>query len=178
MIVVSLAGAASAQDATYAITIDGDLQDWKDVPPIVLTALARGRATRKALDVPPTIHAYAAWCTKGLLIAADVVDTLERIGFPGHPFAEQVVLHLERQPKRPPEPPEAVDCALICAGAQAADRGGGRRHGRDDQRCAVSYAWYRRAQAALKNDPFFQEYPEWKAAMEQQIKMGVRAEQQ
>jgi DNA topoisomerase-6 subunit A len=36
----------------------------------------------------------------------------------------------------------------------------------------------KRAQAALKNDPFFQHYPEWSAALEQQIKMGVRAEQQ
>jgi DNA topoisomerase-6 subunit A len=35
-----------------------------------------------------------------------------------------------------------------------------------------------RARAALKNDPFFQAYPEWSRALEQQIQMGVRAEQQ
>jgi DNA topoisomerase-6 subunit A len=36
----------------------------------------------------------------------------------------------------------------------------------------------RRAKAALKNDPFFRAHKPWRAAMEQQIKMGVRAEQQ
>ena len=36
----------------------------------------------------------------------------------------------------------------------------------------------KRAQAALKNDPFFQVYPEWAKALKQQIDMGVRAEQQ
>jgi DNA topoisomerase-6 subunit A len=36
----------------------------------------------------------------------------------------------------------------------------------------------KRARAALKNDPFFQQFPEWKKALEQQIQMGVRAEQQ
>ncbi len=36
----------------------------------------------------------------------------------------------------------------------------------------------KRAKAALKNDPFFQSHGAWRAAIEQQIKMGVRAEQQ
>jgi DNA topoisomerase-6 subunit A len=36
----------------------------------------------------------------------------------------------------------------------------------------------KRARAALKNDPFFHHYPEWRKALEQQIQMGVRAEQQ
>ena len=36
----------------------------------------------------------------------------------------------------------------------------------------------KRAKAALKNDPFFQTYPQWGRALQQQIKMGVRAEQQ
>jgi DNA topoisomerase-6 subunit A len=36
----------------------------------------------------------------------------------------------------------------------------------------------RRAKAALKNDPFFRAHKPWRDAMEQQIKMGVRAEQQ
>ena len=36
----------------------------------------------------------------------------------------------------------------------------------------------RRAKAALKNDPFFQAHAPWRKAIEQQIKMGVRAEQQ
>ena len=36
----------------------------------------------------------------------------------------------------------------------------------------------KRAKAALKNDPFFRAHKEWRQAVEQQIKMGVRAEQQ
>jgi DNA topoisomerase-6 subunit A len=36
----------------------------------------------------------------------------------------------------------------------------------------------KRAKDALKNDPFFQRHKEWRKALEQLIKMGVRAEQQ
>ena len=36
----------------------------------------------------------------------------------------------------------------------------------------------KRAKDALKNDPFFQAYPKWKKALNQMLKMGVRAEQQ
>lgn len=36
----------------------------------------------------------------------------------------------------------------------------------------------KRAKDALKNDPFFQHYPQWARALEQLLKMGVRAEQQ
>ena len=36
----------------------------------------------------------------------------------------------------------------------------------------------KRAKDALKNDPFFQHYPQWARAFEQLLKMGVRAEQQ
>jgi DNA topoisomerase-6 subunit A len=36
----------------------------------------------------------------------------------------------------------------------------------------------KRAEDALKNDPFFQERPQWRQAIEQLLKMGVRAEQQ
>jgi DNA topoisomerase-6 subunit A len=36
----------------------------------------------------------------------------------------------------------------------------------------------KRGQDAMKNDPFFASYPEWKAAIEQLLEMGVRAEQQ
>jgi DNA topoisomerase-6 subunit A len=36
----------------------------------------------------------------------------------------------------------------------------------------------KRAEDALKNDPFFQERPEWRKAIQQLLKMGVRAEQQ
>jgi DNA topoisomerase-6 subunit A len=36
----------------------------------------------------------------------------------------------------------------------------------------------KRAKAALKNDPFFLEFKAWRKALEQQIQMGVRAEQQ
>lgn len=36
----------------------------------------------------------------------------------------------------------------------------------------------KRAQDAMRNDPFFAAYPEWTAAIEQLLSMGVRAEQQ
>jgi DNA topoisomerase-6 subunit A len=36
----------------------------------------------------------------------------------------------------------------------------------------------KRAKDALKNDPFFKSHPTWRKALEQLIKMGVRAEQQ
>lgn len=36
----------------------------------------------------------------------------------------------------------------------------------------------KRAKDALKNDPFFRMQPKWRRALEQQMKMGVRAEQQ
>ena len=36
----------------------------------------------------------------------------------------------------------------------------------------------KRAKDALKNDPFFQHYPQWAKGFEQLLKMGVRAEQQ
>lgn len=36
----------------------------------------------------------------------------------------------------------------------------------------------KRAKDALKNDPFFQAHPKWKKAINQMLKMGVRAEQQ
>ena len=36
----------------------------------------------------------------------------------------------------------------------------------------------KRAKDALKNDPFFQVHKEWQKAIEQMLKMGVRAEQQ
>lgn len=36
----------------------------------------------------------------------------------------------------------------------------------------------KRAKDALKNDPFFQAHPKWQKAIKQQLKMGVRAEQQ
>jgi DNA topoisomerase VI subunit A len=36
----------------------------------------------------------------------------------------------------------------------------------------------KRAQDALRNDPFIKAHPEWIAAIEQLLKMGVRAEQQ
>ena len=36
----------------------------------------------------------------------------------------------------------------------------------------------KRAADALKNDPFFQDRPQWRAAIESLLKMGVRAEQQ
>jgi DNA topoisomerase-6 subunit A len=36
----------------------------------------------------------------------------------------------------------------------------------------------KRCKDALKNDPFFQSHKEWKKALEQLLKMGIRAEQQ
>ncbi len=65
------------------IKIDGDLADWQGIAPIVLMALERGKPTRNVVRVPRTMNAYAAWCSKGILIAAEVVDTsgaLENVG--------------------------------------------------------------------------------------------------
>ena len=36
----------------------------------------------------------------------------------------------------------------------------------------------KRAQDALKNDPFFQAYPKWQRALKQMLQQGLRAEQQ
>ncbi len=36
----------------------------------------------------------------------------------------------------------------------------------------------KRAKDALKNDPFFKAQPKWQQAIQQMLKMGVRAEQQ
>jgi len=38
--------------------------------------------------------------------------------------------------------------------------------------------YIKRAKDALKNDPFFKAHKPWSAALEQLLKMGVRAEQQ
>ncbi len=68
-----------------AIKIDGDLSDWRDVPPVFLNAIERGRSPKKVILAPPTQKAYFAYTSRGLLIAVDVVDTsgeLEKIGKP------------------------------------------------------------------------------------------------
>ncbi len=58
-----------------AIKIDGDLSDWKDIPPITLQAVERGKPTKKIVASPKTQKAYVAYCSRGILIAVDVVDT-------------------------------------------------------------------------------------------------------
>lgn len=58
-----------------AIKIDGDLDDWKDIPPVVLTAVERGKSPKKVLAVPRGQKAYFAYCPKGILIAVDVFDS-------------------------------------------------------------------------------------------------------
>jgi hypothetical protein len=58
-----------------AIKIDGDLADWKDIPPVVLTAVERGKSPKKVVAVPRGQKAYIAYCTKGILIAVDVFDS-------------------------------------------------------------------------------------------------------
>ncbi|MSQ95149.1 MAG: hypothetical protein EXR98_11420 [Gemmataceae bacterium] len=69
-----------------AIKIDGDLADWANVKPIYLSAMERGRATKKVVVTPKTQKAYLAYCPKGLLVGVEVVDTsgeLENAGKPG-----------------------------------------------------------------------------------------------
>lgn len=58
-----------------AIKIDGDLGEWKNVRPLFLNAVQRGAATKKVVTLPKTQRAYLAYCSKGLLVAVDVVDT-------------------------------------------------------------------------------------------------------
>jgi hypothetical protein len=71
---------------TNAITIDGDLSDWKEVPPLPLKVVQKNESSKKAVLVPKTQLAYLAYCPKGLLLAVDVEDTsgaLENDGPPG-----------------------------------------------------------------------------------------------
>ena len=56
-----------------AITFDGNLADWKDVPPLTLDGLRLDRKIR-AKTRPTSQVAYLAYCSKGLLVAADIVD--------------------------------------------------------------------------------------------------------
>lgn len=68
-----------------AIKIDGDLSDWKDLPSMPLAAIERGRPVRKPVQVPATQKAYLAYCSKGMLIAVDVVDTSGELENNGKP---------------------------------------------------------------------------------------------
>lgn len=58
-----------------AIKIDGDLADWKDVPPISLQGVELGRVTKKIVASPKTQKAYVAYSKRGIVIGLDVVDT-------------------------------------------------------------------------------------------------------
>ncbi len=58
-----------------AIRIDGNLADWKDIPHLTLTVNQRGKPTKKVATAPKTQKAFVAYCPKGLLVAAEVVDT-------------------------------------------------------------------------------------------------------
>lgn len=60
-----------------AIKIDGDLSDWKNIPALKLTPLERGKATKKVVVAPAQVagKAHVAYCSKGILIAVEVVDT-------------------------------------------------------------------------------------------------------
>lgn len=57
-----------------AITLDGDLTDWKDIPALILNPVLKG-AGKGIVARPDKQVAYAAWCGKGLLLAFDVHDT-------------------------------------------------------------------------------------------------------
>jgi DNA topoisomerase-6 subunit A len=50
--------------------------------------------------------------------------------------------------------------------------------GLEDATHVLSKSDIKRAQDTLRNDPFFKAHPEWISAIEQLLKMGVRAEQQ
>ncbi len=68
------------------IKIDGDLSDWRDVAPVFLNAVERGRSPKKVVLAPPTQKAYFAYTSRGILIGVDAVDTsgeLENAGKPG-----------------------------------------------------------------------------------------------
>ncbi|MBM3996524.1 MAG: hypothetical protein FJ303_20585 [Planctomycetes bacterium] len=60
-----------------AIKIDGELSDWKDIPAITLTPIERGRPTKPVVVAPENrkAKAHLAYCSKGILLAVDVVDT-------------------------------------------------------------------------------------------------------
>ncbi len=51
-------------------------------------------------------------------------------------------------------------------------------YGLEDATHPLSKSDVKRARDAMANDPFFQAHPRWLAAIEQQLQMGVRAEQQ
>jgi len=51
-------------------------------------------------------------------------------------------------------------------------------YGLEDATHPLNKTDIKRAQDAIRNDPFFAAYPEWIAAIEQLVAMGVRAEQQ
>ena len=53
-----------------------------------------------------------------------------------------------------------------------------RDYGLEDATHPLNKTDIKRAQDAIRNDPFFAAYPEWISAIEQLLAMGVRAEQQ
>ena len=61
-----------------AITFDGDLSDWRDVPPLTIDGLRLDR-TINAQMRPASQIGYLAYCSKGLLVAADIVDASGKI---------------------------------------------------------------------------------------------------
>ncbi|MSU78825.1 MAG: hypothetical protein EXS16_12120 [Gemmataceae bacterium] len=68
-----------------AIKIDGDLSDWRDIPPVFLNAVERGRSPKKVVLAPPTQKAFVGYSSRGILVGVDVVDTsgdLENVGKP------------------------------------------------------------------------------------------------
>jgi hypothetical protein len=68
-----------------AITIDGDLSDWKEVPPLALKVVQKNESGKKAVLVPKTQLAYLAYCPRGLLFAVDVEDTSGTLENDGRP---------------------------------------------------------------------------------------------
>ncbi len=97
--------------ADDVIRIDGDLADWKDINAVFLIGIERGRSTKKAVAFPKTQKVYLAYCSKGILVAVDVVDTsgaLENAGKPARgmwPFwdndaVEIYIDTLNRRPQR------------------------------------------------------------------------------
>ena len=60
-----------------AITIDGDLTDWKDLPPMILDPIKKG--PRAPSVKPDKQKGWVAYCSKGILVAAEVTDTTGKI---------------------------------------------------------------------------------------------------
>jgi hypothetical protein len=68
-----LAGIRRVPDGS--IKIDGDLSEWKKLAPLEVQAVERGKPTKKPVATPKSQKVWIAYDSRGILIAADIVDT-------------------------------------------------------------------------------------------------------